>query len=454
MGKNYFGLEKSTQQIFKIMIWKNKIWKLIGYDLNAANAQLEKTRYLKRRDLMIWQNQKIWQIYNYHKKNNLFYSHKCKEDIVDWEHIPVMKKSDFQIGLNKILTSGFQKANSYIANSSGSSGQPFWFAKNKFCHALAWSYLITRYNYLGCNCNNLEARFYGSIKDDIGIIFFEKIKDLFFQRKRFDVFNQSSEYFKSVFDMFFKKKFTFVYGYTNSILSFSKYINDSNNKPLNKICPSLKFVLVTAEMCTEDIRKEISSSFGVPVYREYGASETSIIAIENKSLEWEIAVERLFIEIVNDDNRQLPNGEVGRILVTDLFNYAMPIIRYEIGDLGSVRSMDLFPFLKLSKLQGRISDTISLPSGRTSPGLAYYYISRSIIKKSSEIKQFVVIQKTIKEIQFNYISSSQISPSVKQDIIAASDRYLEPGLEYSFEKVNVIHQHKSGKIQHFFSELK
>jgi len=256
-----------------------------------------------------------------------------------------------------------------------------------------------------------------------------------------------------VLNMFSQKPFTFVYGYTNSIISFSKFILQEKAQPLKKVCPSLKFVLVTAEMCTENIRQEISSSFGVPVYREYGASETSIIAIENKQLEWELACERIFVEVVDKDNQQLPNGQLGRILVTDLFNCAMPIIRYDIGDYGVVESMNSFPYLKLSDLQGRVSDMILLPSGRTAPGLTYYYVSRTIMKNAENISQFVVIQKSIKRFEFEYVGSDELSLTTKNQIVKASNTYLEPGLEYSFRRVESIPQFESGKIQHFFSEV-
>ena len=115
--------------------------------------------------------------------------------------------------------------------------------------------------------------------------------------------------------------------------------------------------------------------------------------------------------------------------------------------------MNSFPYLKLSDLQGRVSDTILLPTGRTAPGLAYYYVSRTIMRNAEYISQFVVIQISIKRFEFEYVGSDELSLTTKNQIVKASNTYLEPGLEYSFRRVESIPQFESGKIQHFFSEV-
>ena len=97
---------------------------------------------------------------------------------------------------------------------------------------------------------------------------------------------------------------------------------------------------------TED-KKIIQRALGVPVYREYGASETSIIAIEDKQFNWKISTDRLWIEILDEDNKPLKNGKSGKIVITDLFNKAFPFIRYEIGDIGSLEEYNEFPYLLL-----------------------------------------------------------------------------------------------------------
>lgn len=74
--------------------------------------------------------------------------------------------------------------------------------------------------------------------------------------------------------------------------------------------------------------------FGIPVINEYGASELDLIAFENPNKQWQINSETLHVEILDENDNLLPNGQEGRIVITSLFNKAHPFIRYDIGDIG------------------------------------------------------------------------------------------------------------------------
>mgnify|MGYP001429263411 CR=1 FL=1 len=126
---------------------------------------------------------------------------------------------------------------------------------------------------------------------------------------------------------------------------------------------------------------------------------------------------------------------------------------YEIGDIGSIERVNTFPFLYLKSLSGRKSDTIYLPSGKQSPGLTFYYISRSIFFKNNIVKEFRIIQKELNKFKFLIVAEKKIDKHDIDAIVDAANKYLEPGLVFEFEIVNKIHDRYKGKIQHFFSEL-
>ena len=191
----------------------------------------------------------------------------------------------------------------------------------------------------------------------------------------------------------------------------------------------------------------------ISIYNEYGSSETSIIAMEDKKYNWKISTDRLFIEILNQENEPVKNGETGKIVITDLYNKVFPFIRYEIGDYGSVVNFEKYPYLILQNLSGRISDTIILPSGKKVPGLSFYYISRSVFEKSSFIREFRIIQKKIDLFIFQIVSKDNLTAKEKENIINETEKYLEPGLKINFQMVDRVQDKYSGKIQHFFSEL-
>ena len=109
----------------------------------------------------------------------------------DWKHIPVMTKRDLQQLLNQRLSDGFTLKNVYVNKTSGSSGDPFVFAKDKFCHAMTWAIIQNRFGWLNLDFNSSkQARFYG-IPLDVKGYYKERFKDILSKRFRFSVLDLS-----------------------------------------------------------------------------------------------------------------------------------------------------------------------------------------------------------------------------------------------------------------------
>ena len=164
--------------------------------------------------------------------------------------------------------------------------------------------------------------------------------------------------------------------------------------------------------------------------------------------------ETVFVEICNKGSfEKYPNS--GSILLTSLHNKAMPFIRYNIGDIGSLNDkISQYSQRKtFNHLLGRENDLIVLPSGKKSPGLTFYYVSRSIIESSGIIKEFIIRQKTIDTFQFDIVSNGGLSVDHISDIQEKLDKYLEPNLKLIINNVTEIKRSGSGKIKHFYSEI-
>ena len=134
----------------------------------------------------------------------------------------------------------------------------------------------------------------------------------------------------------------------------------------------------------------------------------------------------------------------------------MPFIRYNVGDIGiisSERSKHNNRILK--KLLGRENDNIILPSGKISPGLTFYYISRAILEsKSGVVKEFIIRQIKLDLFYYDIVSNSKLNKKIMNQIQNEMDRYLEPGLRFKIFYVEFISRPKTGKIKHFYSEIK
>ena len=427
------------------------IMKSLGYNIPEALEIILKTQSLPQYKLLQWQNDKKWMMVKYHFTNNPFYYKKLRKKIPkNWNELPIMEKSDYQISFNEILSTGFSKKNTYIANTSGSSGHPFYYAKNKDAHALTWALTINRYDWHKINLSSKEARFYGMPLDKKNR-YFELCKDFFFNRKRFNVFDLSDENLNRYLFFFKENKFNYIYGYTNSLVLFARFLI-KRKKILKEICPSINLCIITSELLTSENRFLLSKGFGTLIINEYGISEAGgITAFQDKNMNWKLSTESQYLEIVDDNNNLVPVGNDGNILITDLYNKAMPFIRYKVGDIGRLIKKDNTFYL--DHLIGRINDTIRLPNGKKSPGLTFYYISKSTLEKTGIIKEFIVRQTKIDTFIFEIVSDRDLTKNEIKQIKKDLDLYLEPGLKLIINRTSKIIREKSGKTKHFYSEL-
>ncbi|WP_417212967.1 phenylacetate--CoA ligase family protein [Bizionia sp.] len=391
------------------------------------------------------------EIVTYHIQNNSFYSNLVNgAKVTDWNSIPVITKRDLQIPLQDRLSAGYNLKNVYINKTSGSSGDPFIFAKDYECHALTWAVIKNRFGWYGLDFNSSkQARFYGIPLDKKGY-YKERFKDFLSSRFRFSVFDLSDSAFEGYIRKFKSTPFAYLNGYTSSIGQFAKYL-ERKNLVLKAICPTLKACVVTSEMLFDSDKLRMEKQFGVPVINEYGASELDLIAFQNLENDWQINSETLYVEILDEANNVLPLGDEGRVVITSLYNQAHPFIRYDIGDIGilSEKSSVKKPILK--KLIGRTNDMAVLPSGKKAAGLTFYYITKSIIEDDGLVKEFIIQQTHLNTFKIMYVGVKVLSEEKMQQIRDEMTRYLEPNLTVIFERQEVLERSKSGKLKQFSS---
>jgi len=427
--------------------------KLNGFPIKEAKTELSKIVNLSEEEYSVFLQTKKQEIVDFHLKNNTFYQELVgNKTALKWEDLPILNKQNLQKPLEQRLSKGYTLKNIYLNKTSGSSGTPFVFAKDKYSHALTWASNIMRFGWFEINFNHsYQARFYGIPMDFIGYQK-ERFKDFLSGRFRFPVFDLCDEILEKFLQKFKTKKFDYINGYTSSIVLFAKYL-EKKNIVLNEICPTLKACFVTSEMLFESDKKLLEKQFGIPIINEYGASELDLIAFENPQGEWQVNAETLFVEILDENNKVLPFGEEGRIVITSLFNKANPFIRYEIGDIGILdeKSTPQKPILK--KLIGRTNDVAILPSGKKSPGLTFYYVTKSIIEDDGNVKEFIIKQTQLDTFEIEYVSEIELSTEQIQKIKNAIDLYLEPNLNFTFTRKMVLERTNRGKLKQFKSYL-
>ncbi|WP_010663966.1 phenylacetate--CoA ligase family protein [Marinilabilia salmonicolor] len=415
--------------------------KLLGFPVEEAYEEYRSM--MNQDDLLIWQEKKKHDLVDYHIRNNGFYRGISNGWDGCWKNLPILTKQDLQGNhLKKISDVGKEKY--YTSQTSGSSGQPFVFVRDRLTHTLIWLNVANHYSKAGISLNDSQARFYGIPLS--GVKFWkEKLKDFISHRKRFNVFNLNDQSLNEWVKVFKKHSFSYLYGYTNTLLFFARYLIQ-NNIVLKEKCPGLKSCIVTAEVCTKADKAILEAGFGIPVYNEYGASEVCVIGFGGGE-KWLVSDELVYLEVVDEQGHLLPDGESGRLLCTLLHNKGTPIIRYEVGDNASIVHEGGRTYIK--ELRGRLSDLVVLPSGKKVPGLTFYYVVQGVINKLEGIQEYKVVGRGNKNFEIQIVSRNEITPQLRSALNKAVEKYLEAGLTVVVVRVPEIDRTGAGKFKNF-----
>ncbi|HMI07825.1 MAG TPA: hypothetical protein VK528_09795 [Flavobacterium sp.] len=428
--------------------------KLNGFPIGKAKEKLAEILAVPEKDYTDFTSEKKREIAQFHLDKNPFYRELVgKSTFTNWEDLPVMKKSDYQRPLDQRLSEGYSQKTVYINKTSGSSGDPVVFAKDKPYHALIWANIMRRFGWYGIDFNHsFQARFYGMPVDFIANTKL-RFKDILGRRYRFNIFDFSDAGIEKMILKFRKTKFDYINGYTSSIVMVAKYLQQ-RKLVLKDICPTLKVCIVTSEMLFEADKILLEKHLGIPVVNEYGASELDVIAFQNPNAEWLVNAETLFVEILDGNDHPLPNGKEGRIVVTSLYNFAHPFIRYDVGDYGILdeKSTPKKPILK--KLIGRTNDFAILPSGKKPAGMTFYSITKKLFGDDGNVKEFVIKQTKLDTFEIEYTSENPLTETEITVMEKVFADFLEPGLTYLYHRKMVLERSKSGKLKQFVSLLK
>jgi len=426
--------------------------KLNGFPLKKAQEEYESILAVPEDGYQKFIEQKKQEIVLFHFENNPFYRSLVGNELPEnWEDLPVLTKKDLQRPLEERLSDGYSLKNVYINRTSGSSGNPFIFARDKFSHALNWASIIKRFSFHNINFNSsLQARFYGMPLDTKGY-YLIRLKDYLSCRYRFSILDFSDSAIEKIVEKFKRKPFVYINGYTTCIVQLAKYL-EKKNITLTTLCPTLKVCITTSEMLFDDDKKLLTKTLGVPVVNEYGASELGVIAIENIENEWVVNQEDLFVEILDENNKPVEDGQEGNIIVTCLYNKANPFIRYKVGDIGSIQKINAKKTVLLN-LKGRTNDFAILPSGKKAAGMTFYVLTKVIMDNIGNIKEFTIVQESLNNFTIEYSSERELSENEITNISNHFDNYLEKGLQYEFVRKDYLQRSKSGKLKQFKSMI-
>jgi phenylacetate-CoA ligase len=229
--------------------------------------------------------------------------------------------------------------------------------------------------------------------------------------------------------------------YSQAAVLFARYVRDQG---LNDI--QFKSVIATAEVLSDSDRFLIEEAFRAKVFNRYGCREVSTIAAECEFHNgMHISAESLLVEILPDESA--PPG-MGKILVTDLLNRSMPLIRYEIGDVGAWAEDQKCPcgrgLALLGRLEGRITDFLTLRDQRKLSGVA---LLTWVFASMDEVRQVQFVQHQIGDVTLKYVPGPKYNPETENHLRKRLEAYFKGQADLALEQVQQIPKEASGKYR-------
>lgn len=418
---------------------------------------LKESQYWNDEMLKTWQLDKVNSLLIHAKKESPFYKKRLEKVILplkglkELEKIPILTKKDIRENIEIIKCSHAAPDRLVASNTGGSTGEPMQY----FCDriALGWrrAAVLRSGEWAGISLGEKNIQMTGSHYEYTKrkkII--SRLKSFLFNSKNMSVAYINDDTLDDYYREMIRWQPESIWGYASALYNFAIFIE---NKYPGSNLDFIKSVITSSETLQPYQRESINGIFGgTKVFDHYGSSEFYIAAECSYHNGYHINEDILKLETVDDEGRNRKPGEVGRIVLTDLYNLAFPFIRYDIGDIGALSekrgcACDI-QLPKLEKLEGRIGDMVTLSDRMlTTPNF------NNIFRTLKGVNEYQIIQQSTSNITVNIVKNIYFDEASERYICYSLERLLGKTNKFALCYVDSIDVPKSGKRRYVISEV-
>jgi len=448
---------KIRRDILLPLYWKYvKRWRVLEYYKKLKDRQwntLEENRNLQRK--------KLFKLIQYASQNIPYYQRVIQEHQIsfsedtifaDLKKFPLLTKDIIRNNFDQLYK--FRDHTYYRNTSGGSTGEPaiFYQDRDYFTWGLATKILFDEWT--GRKIGEPMVKLWGSLSDVLrsGQGFKGYLRQQLYGVTILSTSRMAEKDMYKYVQRINKIKPYLIFAYTNSIDEFAHFIRKHH---LSIYSPQA--IMTSAGVLYPEVCARIERVFQAPVFNRYGSREVGDIACNcEKSEGLHLIPDIHYLEIVDDEGKEVKLGEAGNIIVTLLTNYTMPLIRYKIGDRGILSDKDCkcghgLPLLE--KVVGRITGNFKNKLGDYISGGLFF----SLFYFIENIKQFQVIQETIDYISINLvvIDKTKLKDMDKdfKEINQIIWKAMGNDTKIKYNIVDEIKPSPSGKYMYAFSRL-
>jgi len=413
--------------------------------------ELEGTQFLPEEVLRERQWQSLEKILHYVYHNNPYYR-RCfdragiqPKDIhsaEDFSRFPILTKQLIRQNANELISDDFCRQDLMQFKTGGSTGTSLVLYITEECSEQR-NACARRYDrWTGWEPGEPVGAVWGNPEIPRGMV--SKLKEWLLNPMIYlDTMSVSDEAVKRFAHQWRKVKPTLLFGHAHSLYILAEYAERIGIDVINP-----KGILSTSMMLLPHERQKIEQVFGVKVTDRYGCEEVSLIACECECHNgMHLNIENLYVEFINDDGAKTQPGQMGKIIVTDLMNKAMPFIRYQVEDMGvpSNRKCPCGRGLPLMEnVVGRLADFLLRRDGSQVAGVS---LIENTLTRIPGIEQMQIIQEALEHFVIKLVVGESFTQSALAGLLAYFKRQFGQESEFEIVYVDSIPPDSSGKYR-------
>jgi len=385
----------------------------------------------------------------YHRLfNDLHLSPRDIRRVEDLEKLPILTKETIKKNREAFVPAALQTIPHETRATGGSTGTPFSYRLSKVDRFVGGALLYRGWGYGGYNLGDRMIFLAGRSLDVGGksclITKAHEISRNIRKLSSFDMGENEMHEYVRIINAF---KPRFIRGYPSSLYFFATWIDENDisiHTPLSIFSASEKLYPAT--------RETLERVFSCEIYDNYGLNDGGVSAYEcPEHAGLHIDTERSLMEVVDGNANQISRGE-GRVIATSLHNLAMPLIRYDTGDIASIND-DICACGRgsrlLTEIRGRSVDVLVTPEGKNVHGWYFLFL---FWKYGDGIREYQVVQENLEKIVIRIVPDVDFDERRLAEI-RENIRVKSAGWEVEFKCVDAIERTGAGKSKFIINNL-
>ena len=444
------SIRRSAKTLFSKAAWHAYNSYRKGARYRSRFSQITAVLDAPRETITIFQKERLEKLIQHAYRTTPYYRELFQRELLKAEtpelsHIPPLEKQNIREQLDALCSTAFT-ADRRIKNATGgSTGTPLVFYQDR----AYWNqrnlsvYYFDRWT--GWDFGEPQLIIWGSPADVEADGHWKHRLGTFWRNQYWlNGFRLTDAAMLAMFEQMNQSLPQTILAYPSSLYQFATFLSD------NGLIPRwhLKGIIASAEMLHPHYRTLAEDVFRTKVYNRYGGREVGLIAMECAEGRMHINCHDLYLEIDSSD----PYTEPGEILITQLNNYAMPFIRYRIGDVGML-SDEMCPCGSelpiLAELLGRTTATFQTKSGTLIHGGYFTQQFYNLVG----ISQFQLIQETFNQCVLKLVINGAWRDEVRQHLVQKIQEVLGANVGVTVEFVEDIPLPASGKREYTISKV-